>query len=477
MSTLNIDTPTLNNKMGWDKALTRLVWRIASCPTPHVLGVHGDWGSGKTSFMRQMQWELGGEIADHAAVQARIGPGPASAKPLKPPTTHQSKVITIWFDAWRYQNEPSPVVALLQEMKQQMTTLKSLAGKLNKIGYVAAQTVFDTLGQIGKAISIDVLPDAEKIQKRGEQWEQGRFEQTLSTDAIRQQLQGAIHTLLPAQDARVVIFIDDLDRCNPKAAMRLLEGLKIYLSLSQCVFVLGMNEGVLTEAIREEFSALKGAEQPELRLRASHYLEKICTDVYRLPLPSANANLLTEWLHENSEYRTKATYAREQAALARALKDLDCLPPNPRRIKALANQWPRFAACVAIPALQPSLTDDENNAAAAIWAAQVLIATYIHQFNRDLWERWHHNAQLWEEIVNWCNDPTTYKTNTKDIPDHWANCLTLPWRPSNAGSNAATTFTDYPNPGDQRLFWIANLVIPVHNRLQADHFKPFLTHE
>lgn len=474
MSTLNNDLPTLNNKIGWAPALNRLVWRIASCPTPHVLAIHGDWGSGKTSFMRQLQWELGGETNDAAAVQPREQDAGNPGQPVKPPKDHQSKVITIWFDAWRYQNEPSPIVALLQEMRQQLTTAKSLVKRFNRIGFVATASIMDTIGQAGKAIGIDVLPDIDKIQKRGEQWEQSQFAQPLTTNEIRGQLQKAILQLLPDKKARVVIFIDDLDRCNPKAAMRLLEGLKIYLSLSQCVFVLGMNEGVLTDAIREEFSALKGNDA-ELRLRASHYLEKICTDIYRLPLPDGNDKLLLAWLKENSEYREKHSAKKQIAALEQAIKGLECLPPNPRRIKALANQWPRFAATLPFPQEEPTLSAAENLEREALWATKVLVATYIHQFNRELWERWHHNVQFWEEIMEWCKDPTSYKAKAGINPDHWCHCLILPWRA--AGPNSASGFADYPNPGDQRLFWIGNLILQHQNAMKSGHFQSFLTHE
>ncbi len=428
MTSLNPDSPTLNNKINWQSAQARLVARIASCTPPHVLGVHGDWGSGKTSFMRQIQWQLGGEPNDAAAVQLPLHQTGNRSKPERPPATHQKNVITIWFDAWRYQNEPSPVVALLQEMRQQLTGIPALRERVRKIGYVAVSSALDSIGQVGKAISLDVLPDTEKIQKRGEQWEQGQLAQSLSTDTIRTLLQQAIHNLLPNKAARVVVFIDDLDRCTPKAAMRLLEGLKIYLSLPQCVFVLGMNEGMLTEAILEEFSNLKGASQAELKLRASHYLEKICTDIYRLPHPDSCSRLMLEWLLENTTYNDKvhSSAKREIAALEMVLKEVDCLPPNPRRIKALANQWPRFARCVPLPADNPALSAEDNAVESAVWAVRVLLVSYIHQFNRDLWERWQHHGEFWTEIVEWCNDPYNYADLYKDQSDHWSHALGAP---------------------------------------------------
>ena len=207
MTSLNPDSPTLNNKINWQPAQARLVARIASCTPPHVLGVHGDWGSGKTSFMRQIQWQLGGEPNDAAGVQLPLRQTGNPSKPERPPGTYQKNVLTIWFDAWRYQNEPSPVVALLQEMRQQLTGIPALRERVRKIGYVAVSSALDSIGQVGKAISLDVLPDTEKIQKRGEQWEQGQLAQSLSTDTIRTLLQQAIHNLLPNKAARVVVFI------------------------------------------------------------------------------------------------------------------------------------------------------------------------------------------------------------------------------------------------------------------------------
>lgn len=154
---------------------------------------------------------------------------------------------------------------------------------------------------MGKIIGVEGLPSAEKIEKLGENWEKEHYAQTFACDSIRDHLQQTIKSLLPDKQARVVIFIDDLDRCNPKAAIRLLEGLKIYLSIPNCVYVLGMNERILVDAIREEISAPKETPIEELKLRAGHYLEKICTDIYRLPQPDKPAVLLAAWIKDSDQ--------------------------------------------------------------------------------------------------------------------------------------------------------------------------------
>jgi len=282
------DQPTLADKLGWAVEQERLVERICQCDTPHVMGIHGDWGSGKTSFMRQLQWQLGGDMPSDGSVDIQ-----ADSKHSATQKQLQKKIITVWFDAWRYQNEPVPVVALLQEMRKQMSMLPSVIRKVGKATDITVRYALNGLADIGKIIGFEGMPSADKIQKLGENWEQEHYAMALSTDSIRHHLHETIKCLLSkVTGARVVVFIDDLDRCNPKAAIRLLEGLKIYLSIPNCVFVLGTNERMLVDAICEEISAPRDTTPEELKLRAAHYFEKICTDIYRLPLPNNALELL-----------------------------------------------------------------------------------------------------------------------------------------------------------------------------------------
>ena len=437
MPTLFNDLPTLEDELNWDYELNRLSHRILNCPTPHVLGIHGDWGSGKTSFMRQLQWRLGGEMPDDGSISR-----PADSSSLPKKNDGHENIATVWFDAWRYQSEPVPVVALLQEMRQQMATLPMVMEKFKKLGVITLQYTLNSISDVGKAIGIEGIPSAEKIEKLGEQWEKKHHAQTINTDSIRTHLHDTLKALLPDNNARVVVFIDDLDRCNPKSAIRLLEGLKVYLSIPNCVFILGMNERILVDAIREETSVPNETPPEELKLRAAHYLEKICTDIYRLPLPNNSVELLCSWLeHED-----------QKVAIIQAIGDIVCLPPNPRRLKALANQWSRFAACSDFP---------EESEARKIWAVRILIAAYIHQFHRDLWERWHFKPDFWNEFKAWCTGERSKSTDDGLVDSlKWNSALKLTELAAHLGDSPVSLEwkSNFPNPGDINIFWIDGLI-------------------
>lgn len=444
---LRSDLPTLGDQLEWQDEVGRIGERIQTCSTPHVMGIHGDWGSGKTSFMRQVQRGLGAEMPLDSSVDRDARPLPKTEKQAL-----QKRVVTVWFDAWQYQNEPVPIVALLHEMRRQMALIPSVATKLKKISAIAAYSVLDALSDAAKVLRIEGLPSVEKIEKRGSQWENEHYANPLTSNSIREHLRETIKALLPSDEARIVIFIDDLDRCNPKTAIRLLEALKIYMSIPQCVFVLGMNERILVDAIRDEISvALTNSGGDDLKLRAGHYLEKICTDIYRLPLPPSAIGLLSQWLDDTGQ----------KQALQLAVGNLSCLPPNPRRLKALANQWSRFAACVTFPS---------DAGAQKVWAVRVLVAAYIHQFHRDIWERWHFNSDFWEEIQALCNGE---RETTKP---EWAQPLRMTYStPEYDEDNQPTFKSMYSNPGDIDNFWIGALIFVYKDRLDALDFKPLLT--
>lgn len=354
-----------------------------------------------------------------------------------------------------------PVVALLNEMRAQLSLVPSVITRLEKLGSILAYSVLDNLSGAAKIIGAEGVAGVDKIEKRAEQWEKDNFSTQSAATSIRNHLCKTIECLLPTKTSRAVIFIDDLDRCNPKSAIRLLEGLKIYLSIPKCVFVLGMNERILVDAIRDEISAptssqvVGSTDDAKLRasqLRAAHYLEKICSDIYRLPFPESPVLLFSTWLYD----------VEQKFALLEAIGKTICLPPNPRRLKALSNQWDRFAKKVPFPT--------SNLPAQQIWAVRVLVASYIHQFHRDIWERWHFTPDFWQEILTYCTGESGIE---KPI---WSITLTMSHAIQGYDEQTSQPILKdlFPNPGDIDNFWIGSLIRKYSDQLLANDFKPLL---
>ncbi len=361
------DEPSLELLPERQALLEQLADGILNIQPPHVFGVHGTWGAGKTSFLHRLQFTLTGDCAHNGDSKAFT-----AAASVDDRKKWDYAPVCIWFEAWRYQHEVNPVIALLHEMRAQFGRIVTAVNQLRRLGTGAKSSIMtllkDAPGIVASAVkagfsvlgagpALDAVCNSaleafenvgEKVAnaaasfKEGmEKHDQETFRQPLQTYQLREQLDTAVGQLLgglfprqkPAKEQsicrarRVIVFVDDLDRCEPKTAYRLLEGIKIYLSLQNCVFVLGVNREELVNIIAEE---LPGREETA-HLRAQEYLEKLCGHCVTLPdcSRSAQAALVQRFL--------KIDDAQLVSSIAEFAQSPGFLPANPRRIKAFCN--------------------------------------------------------------------------------------------------------------------------------------------
>lgn len=421
------------------RAVVRAVGEVvAKDHPPMVLGLHGDWGSGKTSTLRAIRFHLTNDNPLSESVNGLVG------------GVHSGHVVTVWFEAWRYQNEAAPVVALIQEMRRQLSLWQKANREIAKLTAVAAQSLLDSLDKAAKLIGIESLPfSAATIQTTGERYERDRLDQALPTDSIQEFLRQAIEGLLPPErkgfpKPRIVVFIDDLDRCSAELAYRLLEGLKIYLNLTNCVFILGMNQQVVIEAIAERLK--KDDADKTVLLRAEAYLEKLCGNIWRLPLPADPVGYFAD-LVDDPQARAAIQTARIGIPAQMIVACPSFLPPNPRRLRALANVFNRLRKAADV--LNDTFATDLN--------LRLLLVAYVYQFHAELFQRWHYDANFISRICGWL---ATATADEKSEP-HFAR-LALPTQMSiNASTPTPTGGTlesRFPDPSAPGIFWIAPLV-------------------
>lgn len=219
----------------------------AATTLPLTVGVFGPWGSGKSSFMRM--WE-----------------------DLLTPTTR-----TLWFNPWKYDQKIQVWAALIQSLLAEMRTsssagLKEKAKRLARTatwlglraGLGTASQVL-THGVIDKSTIGEIL---DSVADDGSSYyrDLNRFELDFA-DAVGE---------FVGSTGRLVVFIDDLDRCTPQAALSVLEALKLFVGDARCVFVLAMDFDLLSAIAEMKFGE-------NLQIAGSAYLEKIVQLPFFLP--------------------------------------------------------------------------------------------------------------------------------------------------------------------------------------------------
>ncbi len=264
------------------RALIETTAKIAATwDAPLTIGICAPWGEGKTSTMRMIQRALDPDAAN----DWDAGHGQTDGKPpVELPAELRKQVKgTVWFDPWQYQFENSPASSLVRTILQTAEKRDWVKAKdsgafgfFKGMGLALAEgglRVY-TKGSTGIGDVKESIVNAIGPEALGKSF----------AELFQEKYQEAIDDILAEDSSRLVIFLDDLDRCQPEYVVRMLEALKLTLLNPRCVYVLGIDDTVVASAVRDHYRHRHAEGQNDQPgFDGERYLEKIIQLPIRLP--------------------------------------------------------------------------------------------------------------------------------------------------------------------------------------------------
>lgn len=252
--------------------------------SPVTIGVHGDWGAGKSSVLEMIEAEL----------------------------EKDERVLCLKFNGWRFQGFEDSKIALIEgivtglldkrpllkkasglvkEIYQRINLLK-LAKRGLGLGVAAAgfYAGHPHIGMMGMMTALEgAVSDPETFSKEKVQaaLESGKeiLKEEPKTTNVPDEIAGfrkAFDELLKdAQIDQLIVLIDDLDRCLPDTAIETLEAIRLFLFTSRTAFVVAADEAMIEYAVRKHFPDLPDTTGPQTYAR--NYLEKLIQIPFRIP--------------------------------------------------------------------------------------------------------------------------------------------------------------------------------------------------
>lgn len=248
---------------------------------PISIGVFGNWGSGKSSLMLLLQqslqeWEEAQQNEQH------------------------SIILQVYFNSWQFESYDSTkltmIESILEALDKDINTRKDvferaddLLARINflKVGVFILKKAYDNLTPdwmkkwLPKKDDIDKITGKDKYNNLLEDVTKGNTSKFIAT--FRELFEDLVNDM---GYKAVIVYVDDLDRCDPKRIIGCLEAVKLFVNVKKTAFVIGADERIIEYAISQHYPIQMKKE--DISSPFSDYLEKLIQLPYKLPRLSDN---------------------------------------------------------------------------------------------------------------------------------------------------------------------------------------------
>lgn len=341
---------------------------------PTSIGIFGNWGAGKSSLMLLLQKEIDEWVAETARENEK-----------KDDVNKQNNLILqIWFNSWKFENYESTkntlIIEILEAIAADISSRKDVFEKaddllkrisLLRVGmYILKKGAKIVAAADGLPKELgDLIPEIEELKdflKPDEAKALLDDLRTQNTSMFISKFRDLFERIVLSAGYRaIVVYIDDLDRCNPVKVVDSLEAIKLFLNVANTAFVIGADERIVELAIKEKYHVVE--DKSERFSPFSDYLEKLIQLPYKLPKLSFSEQetyitlLLCKWKEPNLfpsihkkylDFRKKDKHTkygletiRKETQISRSVDEWMSVVPlmnnflngNPRQLKRFLN--------------------------------------------------------------------------------------------------------------------------------------------
>ena len=260
----NVFDTLIDDRIGRNESIWNFAQMCDSIDDHCSIALNGNWGSGKTFFVKQVgmvlnaynEWSSELSESEKESIRKAFSKNEKRDKDF---SGFQPQVC-VYYDAWSADNDMDPILSLVYEI------LKDTGS-----GYTfnLDESLEDkTLELINLITNRDVKGFIEKCEGKKvlEVIAEQRDLHTLVNDFLA--------SLLPEEGNRLIVFIDELDRCKPVFAVQLLERIKHYFTNDRVTFVFSVNMAELQHTVKCVYG---------VGFDAYSYLDRFFDLVFELP--------------------------------------------------------------------------------------------------------------------------------------------------------------------------------------------------